>query len=132
MPKKSAKQSESFRWITSDPVKEPFISVDVQRRLYFNAQARELIGSNTVQIGYDFANKRIIVAAANVVRPANVKPHKIDQRGYTSARSFLSSVGLSEADLPVRYEYVGKDYTVDGAHAFQLTDDPEAGGDGSL
>ncbi|SET42251.1 hypothetical protein SAMN05216389_11113 [Oceanobacillus limi] len=134
MPKKSAKQSESFRWITSEPDRDPFISVDAQRRLYFNAKARSLVGSDTVQIGYDIANKRIIVGAADVVRPANVKPHKIDKRGYASARPLINSVGLSDADLPLRYNYVGRDFSEypDGAYAFQLMDDARAGEDGSL
>ena len=119
-------------WINSDVTKTPFISVDTQLRLYFNAQARELIRSNSVMLGYDHANKRIIVGSSEIIRPANVKPHRLDKRGYTSARPFIKALGIPESALPLRYEYVGKDYAVSGSHAFELTDDPMAGGDGRL
>lgn len=127
-----------FIWISSEnPDQKAFIAVDKQLRLYFNRAAKNMIGDKTyirphVYLGYDFANKRITVGVPGVVRPVNVESHRLDKRGYTSARPFIKSVGLSEADLPLRYEYVGKDHNIDGAHAFELINDDRAGGDGRL
>lgn len=121
-----------FNWISAEIIAVPFITVDRQLRLYFSSQARKIVRSNYVMLGYDHANKRIVVGNPEVVRPTNVEPHKLDKRGYTSARPFIRALGLTEADLPLRYEYVGKDYTIDGAFAFELVDDPQAGGDGRL
>lgn len=125
-------QPSGMTWITADLPKKPFVTVDKQLRIYFSAEARDMVGANEVMLGYDHANKRIIIGNPTIVRPANVKPHRLDTRGYTSARPFLRTLGLTRNDLPLRYEYVGKDYTVDGAHSFELTGDPKAGGDGRL
>lgn len=107
-----------FKWITSENPKEfAYIAVDTQLRLYFNAATRQLLGIKPIRestvpvnIGYDFANKRLVVADPNIVRPVNVKPHRIDKRGYSSARPFIKAVGLHKQDLPLRYIYLGKDY----------------------
>src|SRR5690625_1783756 len=117
-------------WISSDVRKVPFITVDKQLRIYFNTEAQELIGAREVVIGYDHANKRMIIGNPRYVRPVNVKPHRIDRRGYTSARPFLRELGISELTEPLKYEYVGKDHTVDGALAFQRIGDDKAGRDG--
>lgn len=131
MPKQTAdKSANNLVWISSDVRKVPFITVDKQLRIYFNTEAQELVGAREVVIGYDHANKRMIVGNPSYVRPVNVKPHRIDRRGYTSARPFLRELGLDESVLPLKYEYVGKDYTIDGSHAFQLIGDDRAGEDG--
>lgn len=132
MAKKQSDNIDNITWITADLVKNPFVSVDTQLRLYFSAEARNLLKADEVMIAYDHTNKRIIVGNPAYVRPANVKPHKLDRRGYASARPFVRTLGLTASDLPLRFEYVGKDYTVDGAEAFELADDPKAGRDGRL
>lgn len=129
----SIANKSGFNWITSEhPDLTAFIAVDRQLRLYFNRTAQKLVRSKAVQIGYDFANKRLVVANPEIVRPVNVKPHKIDARGYSSARAFIRALGLSEKDLPLRYTYLGKDYTdyPKGSYTFGLDGDP--GGDGAL
>lgn len=132
MSKQSQPKSQ-ITWISSSVTTDPFITVDNQRRIYFSSQAIGLLdGTNEVMIAYDHANKRLIIGDPRIVRPANVKPHRIDSRNYASARPLINSLGLSQNDLPLRYTYVGKDYTVDGAHAFELMNDDKAGGDGRL
>ena len=132
MAKISKPDANTFVWITSEPVTSAFITVDRQRRLYFNTKAREILESDYVMLGYDHANKRIIVGKPDIVRPTNVKPHRLDNRGYTSARPFLRALGLTIEDLPLRYNYAGRDYTVKGAYAFELVGDDKAGEDGGL
>lgn len=125
-------KESQFKWITSEhPDLTAFIAVDKQLRLYFNVGAQnKLKKTREVYVGYDYANRRLIVADPEIVRPANVKPHRIDKRGYASARPFIRAVGLHMRDLPVRYTYLGKDHSVNGAHVFGL--DGEAGEDGAL
>src|SRR5699024_1421534 len=128
------KMSE-LKWVTSiTPRNEPYVVIDKHLRIYFSITTQELLGLNQgkrfVHLGYDPANKRIIVAAANTVRPANVKPHRIDDRGYTSARPFVRQTGIKESELPLKYDYVGKDDTdyPQGSFAFQLEDYAEDDG----
>jgi len=116
-----------LRWITSiTPRNEPYVVIDKHLRIYFSITSQELLGLNRgsrfVHLGYDHANKRLIIAPANVVRPANVKPHRVDKRGYTSARPFIRQLGINESELPLKYDYIGKDYTdyPQGSFAFQL------------
>lgn len=117
------KDTQEFTWITSELPADLFLTVDKFRRIYFSTDARNLIGveySREIFLGYDFANKRMIVANPNTVRPTNVKPHKIDRRGYASARQFVKTLEISKRDLPLRFRYIGKDYTVRGAYAFEM------------
>lgn len=125
--------AESFKWITSEnPESYMFIAVDERLRIYFNKATRKELGARRVVIGYDHANKRIIIAKPDVVRAINVKPHNIDKRGYASARSFVRSTGITKKDLPQRYEYLGQEYSMypAGAYVFGLRYD--TGEDGGL
>ena len=124
-----------FHWITSEhPELTAFIAVDKQLRLYFNRTSQKLVGGvgAQVQVGYDFANRRLVVAPADIVRPANVRPHRLDKRGYTSARPFIRALGLTIGELPIKYTYLGKDYTDYPAGAFVFGLNGEAGEDGAL
>lgn len=142
MPNVSQTEQPSFKWINNtNPNILPYITVDIQKRLFFSKASLKLLNANPkrtglvpVNIGYDFANKRLVIADPNVVRPANVKPHHIDKRSYTSARPFIREVGLDKNDLPIRFIYLGKDYGgglyPNGSHVFGLNG--EFGGDGGL
>lgn len=128
----SGVNSSDFTWVSAGINDFAYITIDNQLRLYFNVQARKMIGADRVVIGYDFANKRLIVGNPEVVRPTNVRPHKLNKRGYASARPLVRKLMLPEESLPLRFEYVGKDYTVDGSLAFEMVGDPWVGGDGGL
>lgn len=114
-------------WITGEVAgNEPYAIIDKHLRIYFSSTAQDLIdldrSKRFIHLGYDKANKRLIVASASVVRPVNVKPHRVDKRGYTSARPFIRQLGINESELPLKYDYIGKDYTdyPQGSFAFQL------------
>src|SRR5699024_6350712 len=116
-----------LRWITSiTPRNEPYVVIDKHLRIYFSITSQELLGLNRgsrfVHLGYDHANKRVIIAPVNVVRPDNVTHHRAVKRGYTSARPIIRQLGINESELPLKYDYIGKDYTdyPQGSFAFQL------------
>ncbi|MBX6361810.1 MAG: hypothetical protein IRZ03_17235 [Acidobacterium ailaaui] len=118
---------QSFEWISSETRTGEYITIDSLSRLYLSSGAAKLLGITSwpahVYVGYDKVNKRIIVGKAGVVRPANVQPYKFDERRYTYAKQFVARIGLTKADLPQRYVYVGRDHSVGvpaGAMAFQL------------
>lgn len=119
-------QVKQVEWLSSEVERSsPFITLDTQQRMYFNAGTRKLLqGTDRVQVGYDFDNKRILIADAKSIRPVNVKPHKIDGRGYTSARAILDTIAIDESELPLKYKYVGKDFSdteyPEGVLAFQF------------
>lgn len=132
------KPSPDFVWISADYADtNAYIRLDTQLRFYFSLGAKTKIGERgksmfPLNIGYDKANKRLIIAKPGVTRPTGVVEHRVDKRGYASARPFLRSLGFSEADLPLTFKFIGKDYHVQGSYAFELTDDERAGGDGGL
>lgn len=111
-------------WVSSEPDREVFISIDKYRRLYISSQARDLLrlpehGKFKLVIGYDVDNKRLIAAKPDHVREPDVRPFNFDKRGVSHAKALIERMDLSD-DLPIRYKYVGKDYaeTV-GAYAFE-------------
>lgn len=124
--------NESFRWITNGPA--PYITVDALKRLYLSSGCASELGLKPplpLFVGYDAVNKRLIVAKPNVVKAVNVRPFMFDKRRYASARAFIRTLQIADADLPQRYEYIGRDYSEypQGSHVFQLSDfaAPDAG-----
>lgn len=114
----------TVEWISSKPASSEYITIDNQQRLYLSRGAEALIGvacPASLYVGYDKVNRRIIVAKPGIVRPTDVLPFNFDKRRYAHAKQFVRTIGNDPADLPMRYEYVGKDHAIKGAHAFQLT-----------
>lgn len=96
-----------FQWISNDDM--PFLTVDNQRRIYFNSGTRTLLGVKPHQawlIGFDPANKRLILGKPGIVRPVNIVPFNVDKRYYMSARKFVDKLGLSPSDLPMNFRFV--------------------------
>jgi len=127
MAKKGKIGMESVTWISNDASRGAFITIDKQKRLFVSTEARRLLnvlnGYFELIIGYDHVNKRMVVAKPDVVRVPDVKPFKFDKRSYAKSLKFVNNTKISESDLPVRFNYVGKDYaSYKGAHAFQLAD----------
>ncbi len=129
-------QPQSFTWISYTTENDnPYITVDSQKRLYLSSAAIKLIGLNAFPaqliIGYDHANKRLVAAKPDVVRAVNVRPFSFDRRRYCSAKPFIRALALRDADLPLRFEYAGKDYAnyAEGSFAFTLAefDAPDGG-----
>ncbi|MED3649970.1 hypothetical protein [Heyndrickxia sporothermodurans] len=132
MPKSNQPAEPTFQWISNEGSNGEYITIDSQRRFYLSAGTRALFNdAKSLIVGYDAVNKRLVVAKPDVVRAANVKPYSFDKRWYASARHFVKNAGISEVDLPLRFNYVGKDYadTPTGSHTFQLAeyDAPDGG-----
>lgn len=112
----------NFEWITNRST-TPYVTIDKQKRLYISKPAQELMslpdGKFQLIAGYDFANHRIVLAKPEIVRVPNVKPFKFDKRAYSNAKHFVERARLGDL-LPVRFVYVGKDYSEypDGSYAF--------------
>lgn len=118
-----------IQWISAEPVRAEYITIDSQQRLYLSAAACDLLnvpkaGHFALIVGYDAVNRRIVVAKPDIVRVPDVRPFSFDGRRYGHARAFVKQVELTADDLPQRYEYVGKDYgdAPRGSFAFQLAD----------
>ncbi|MEH6941657.1 hypothetical protein [Bacillus sp. JJ722] len=103
----------------------PAITIDSQRRIYLSAESRKLIGLNShgyrLIVGFDKANQRIIVAKPEIVRVPDVQSFKFDKKHYTHAKRMVRELGFTDAELPLKFEYVGRDYSEypSGAYAFQ-------------
>lgn len=124
--KKSA-DSSAFTWISNEPARSAYVTVDKQLRLYLNAGARDVLGVSVpcrLIAGYDYVNKRIVLAKPEVVRAANVKAYSFDQRAYAHARNFVRKIEVSNPALPIRFNYIGRDYSEypDGSYAFEYED----------
>lgn len=124
-------ENAAFRWISNDShgAGAAYVTIDKNQRLYLSSGARDALKlpPNTparLIVGYDAANKRLVIAKPEVVRAADVKPFKFDKRSYSSARNFLRKAGVQLADLPKRYVLIGKEYAAyaEGSYAFELDD----------
>lgn len=125
-----SKKPEGFQWISNESSGGAYITVDKQLRLYLSSGTRDLLALAEKQptrliIGYDAVNKRLVVAKPEVVRVPDTKPFPFDKRSYSSARVFVKEIGVNEAKLPLRYNYVGKDYGAypAGSYCFELSAD---------
>ncbi len=117
-----------FKWISNE-TKPVYISVDKQYRLYLSQGTRELLGLNPKEkvrlfCGYDLVNHRIVVAKPGIVNVPNVKPFPFDKRSYSKAKAFVKNTGLKDDRLPIRFDYVGEDFSGGpaGSYAFQRAD----------
>lgn len=122
MPKQKA---PSITWISSDYPREPYVTIDNQKRLYISRPTRDLMslppGHFRLITGYDLVNKRIVLAKPEVVRVPDIKPFKFDKRSYTNAKPFVEQANL-EGALPKRFIYSGRDYSAypDGSYVFTM------------
>jgi hypothetical protein len=119
-------EATSFAWITNRTT-QPYVTIDSQQRLYISSPAKELMGLPHGKVkfrliaGYDFANHRIVLAKPEIVRVPNIEPFSFDKRSYSKVKNFVSRARIGDM-LPVRFVYVGKDYSEypSGSFAFQL------------
>lgn len=119
-------ETEGFVWITNRTT-QPYVTIDSQQRLYISSPAKDLMGipkgryKFSLIAGYDFANHRIVLAKPEIVRVPNIEPYSFDKRSYSGVKGFVSRARLEEM-LPIRFIYVGKDYSTypSGSYAFQM------------
>lgn len=115
----------AFEWISNIDV--PFLTIDSQRRIYLNTDARKLLELepyDLIYIGFDSINERLVLAKPSEINPPEVKPFPLDRRYYMNARRFVSKLGL-ERRVPLKFVYIGK--SVEGypknSYVFQLDKD---------
>lgn len=61
-------------------------------------------------VSVDVENKRLGLAKQEIAKVPNASALKVDKRGYLGVaigKQVASKLGLTDADLPVRFEYVG-------------------------
>ncbi|MBA9027541.1 hypothetical protein [Peribacillus huizhouensis] len=130
------KETPDFAWISySTTLDDAYITVDSQKRLYLSSAAWKKLGlapeGAALIIGHDHANKRLVVAKPEVVRAVNVRPFRFDPRRYCSAKPFIRALAIADETLPLRYEFLGKDFGAyaEGAYTFGLVgfDAPDGG-----
>lgn len=121
----SSKLNEGFQWVSNES-STPTITLDAHNRIYITKGARQLLDLPTGEYfrliaGVDLANKRIVIAKPEIVKVPNVEPFNFDKRAYSSAKTLVEKARLEKA-LPVRFLYVGKDYSdyPQGSYVFQL------------
>lgn len=116
----------NFEWISNKSA-VAYVTIDSHHRLYISKPARELLelpsGKYRLIAGYDYANHRIVLAKPEVVRVPDIEPFNFDKRSYSKVKRFVDRANLGRA-LPVRFFYVGKDYSdlPRGTFAFQRSD----------
>lgn len=121
--RKPRNKSSAFEWISNEST-EPFVSLDKQKRLYISARARKVMQLSALEprviVGYDAANRRLVIAKPDIVRAAGITPFKIDKKSYCSAKPIIEKINVADSDLPIRYFYVGRDFAeyAEGAFAF--------------
>lgn len=90
-----------------------FITIDKQRRLCLSSRLRkelsvDKLSSFYAYTAFDHENKRIAIVKQELAKKiTNKAPAKFDKRGYTSASPILKQSGISDRELPIRFEYDG-------------------------
>lgn len=117
-------KNPDFIWISNES-KIPYVTIDAHKRLYISTPARKLLGVEggshfRLITGYDFANHRIVIAKPEIVRIPDVVPFNFDKRSYSRVKPFVDNARL-DGSLPIRFLYVGKDYSdyPRGSYAFE-------------
>lgn len=109
-----------FTFVASDGA--PFITLDTQRRFYFNTSLRKMFGLRAyskVAIGYNAATKSIAVLTKNLdAVPANFT-YVLDKRHYASARKFVAEFRIDIDKAPLTYVF-DRGTSVDGVFIFRL------------
>lgn len=112
-----------LQWMQPDKL-QPTITIDNQRRIYISTEARKLIGLTSpfrLIVAFDKANQRVVVAKPEIVRAPNAVPFQFDKRHYAHAKRMVRELGFTDAELPLRFEYIGRDYSEypEGSFSFQ-------------
>lgn len=117
------KALDGFTFVPSDGV--PFITLDTQRRFYFNASLRKMFGLRAyskVAIGYNVATKSIAILTKNLdAVPANFS-YVLDKRHYASARKFVAEFRINMTQAPLTYVF-DRGTSTDGVYIFRLSAD---------
>lgn len=119
-PSTLAKELEGFSFIPSDGV--PFITLDKQRRFYFNSSTRKMFGLRAysqIAIGYNSDTRSLAVVTKNADRLPPNFIYMLDKRCYASARRFVSEYRIDVSEEPLTYMFE-RSTSVDGVYIFRL------------
>jgi hypothetical protein len=89
------------------------LSLDKFYRLRLSSAAMrelKLTAYQHVVLSVDVENKRVGLAKQELAKVPNATAVKPDKRGYlaiTAGKQVAAKLGLTDADLPLRFEYVG-------------------------
>ncbi|PFP30239.1 hypothetical protein COJ96_05875 [Bacillus sp. AFS073361] len=106
------------------------LTIDKQHRIRLSATMRQELALTTftpVVISVDVENKRVGVVKQELAKIPNASVVRPDKRGYlgvAAGKLVVSKLALADADLPLKFEYVGK--IDEGSvfwHSFQLVRD---------
>lgn len=112
-----------FTFVPSDGT--PFITLDTQRRFYFNTSLRKMFGLRAyskVAIGYNAGTRSIaVLTKLTDAVPANYT-YILDKRHYASARKFVAEFRINVEHGPLTYVF-DRGTSVDGVYIFRLSQD---------
>lgn len=104
---------EGFEYVPSDGV--PFITLDNQRRFYFNKSARSLLDIKPygrMSIAYNPSEKALAIVKDSKDAHAEMSVYAVDKRYYMSARKFAGIYAYPPEHAP--YEFVYERGSSDG------------------
>lgn len=117
------KELGGYTFIPADGT--PFITLDKQRRFYFNTSLRKMFGLHAyskVAIGYSPDTKSIAIITKDVGAVPPNYTYVLDKRCYASARRFVSEFRINVKDEPLTYVFE-RNTSVDGVFIFRLRSD---------
>ena len=90
-----------------------FVTLDKQGRLCLSRTLRRELGivdrAEHIYVSVDLAQRVIGIVKSDVVNNVvGAGQLKVSKRGYATGRALLRKFGLTEADGPYRFDYVGK------------------------
>lgn len=118
-PKRAIKELEGFSLIPSDGM--PFITLDKERRFYFNSAMRKIFGLkpyDKIAIGYNPDTQSIAIVTKNTEALPPSFVYMLDKRYYASARRFVKDYRIPVDKLPITY-YFEHHTSVDGVYIFR-------------
>jgi hypothetical protein len=104
------------------------LTIDKFRRIRISSAARKELALTTftpIIVSIDAENKRIGVVKSELAKIPNASVLRHDKRGYlgiATGKQVIDKLALTDADLPAKFEYVGK--VDEGSvfwHTFELT-----------
>jgi hypothetical protein len=90
------------------------LTIDKQQRIRLSSSMRQelaLTPFTPVVISVDVENKRVGVVKMDLAKIPNASTVRPDKRGYlgvAAGKQVVSKLALADADLPAKFEYVGK------------------------
>lgn len=108
-----------FAFTSSDGV--PFITLDSQRRFYFNASLRKMFGLGAysrVAIGYQADTRQLAILTKNLDRVPPNFSYVLDKRHYASARKFVAEFRIDYKRGPYTFVF-DRGTSTDGVFIFR-------------